>query len=62
VNGLDGLLAYMLAQAVGVILLTLAIIGGVALFHHHIAYWAAAIIAFAVVYGGIFIFEGDWIE
>lgn len=61
-NGIDGLIARLLAQMVGAIWLTVAIIGGVALFHHHIAYWDAAIIAFAVVYGGIFIFEGDWIE
>jgi hypothetical protein len=39
--------------------LTLAIKGGVALFHHWIAWWLAALISIVVVFGGFLILDGD---
>ena len=45
------------------VILTLAIKGGVALFHHSIAWWAAALIALVVVFGGVLILgdsDGWW--
>lgn len=44
-------------------LLTLLIKGGVALFNHWIAWWLAAVISLAVVFGGWLIFidgDGAW--
>lgn len=38
--------------------LTVAIKGGVAMFNHSIAWWAAALIALVIVFGGFLIF-GD---
>ena len=48
----------VLASAV----LTVLIKGGVALFQHSIAWWAAALIALVVVFGGFLILDsdGDW--
>jgi hypothetical protein len=40
-------------------LLALAIKGGVALANHSIAWWAAALIAFVVVFGGFLILDSD---
>lgn len=40
------------------VVLTLAIKGGVALFQHSIAWWAAALISLVVVFGG-FLILGD---
>lgn len=42
--------------------LALAIKGGVALFHHSIAWWAAALIALVFVFGGVLILgdDSDW--
>lgn len=40
-------------------ILALAIKGGVALFHHSIAWWAAALIALVIVFGGFLILSGD---
>jgi hypothetical protein len=44
--------------------LTLAIKGGVALFHHSIAWWAALLIALVVVFGGFLILSDSdgWFE
>jgi hypothetical protein len=41
------------------LVLTLVIKGGVALFDHWIAWWAAALIAAVVVFGGWLILTGD---
>lgn len=46
-------------RAVGALLLTLAIKGGVALFNHSIGWGWAALIAFAAVFGGWLIIDGD---
>lgn len=40
-------------------LLTLGIKGGVAIAGHWIAWWAAALIALAVVFGGFLFLDGD---
>lgn len=42
-------------------LLTLVIKGGVALFHHSITWWLAAVIALVLVFGGwLIIVNVDW--
>lgn len=42
--------------------IALLLIGGVAAFGHHIAYWLAFLISAVFVYGGFLIFDGDWID
>lgn len=43
-------------------IVALLIIGGVAAFGHHIAYWAAGLIAVVFVFGGWLIISGDWFD
>lgn len=44
------------------VVLGFGIIGGVALFGHHIAYWAAFLIAALFVWGGWIVLDGDWVD
>lgn len=55
---------FVIHVIVGIILTVLGgpiIIGCVALFHHHIEYWAAFLIAGCVMFGGFLLIEGDWV-
>jgi hypothetical protein len=47
------------AQLLLAVVLTLVIKGAVALFHHWIAWWAAAALALVAVFGGFAIFDDD---
>jgi hypothetical protein len=59
--GYDELLYITLMRLLAFLALTGLIIGGVAAFGHHIAYWLASLIAFGVVFLGTLVWDGDWI-
>lgn len=55
----EALLGFVIKLVLSAVLMGL-IMGGFALFGHHIVWWLAGLIALVVVFGGWLIISGDW--